>query len=144
MPTLPTLPTNAHARMLVGNVGNLFSIAHIAHKTHGHMATRPGARMRSRVALVLATTRLAWAMADCPQLAAARLATLRLDANGNHLQLRGVGRPARWLYLYRWVRTKFFYFSANSHHLMPYSPHPLLTRFANKGFAVILYLRCLT
>jgi hypothetical protein len=95
--------------MLVGNVGNLFSIAHIAHKMTGHMAARPGARMRSRAALVLAATRLAWVMADCPQLAAARLATPRPDANGNHLQLRGWAGPrggCTWCY----GVVKIFYF----------------------------------
>jgi hypothetical protein len=53
--------------MLVGNVGNLFSVAHIAHKCHA--ATRRALVLaRDRLAaLVLAATRLAWGMADCPQ-----------------------------------------------------------------------------
>ena len=94
--------------------------------------------------LVLAGMRAAWVMADCPQLAAARLATLRLDANGNHLQLRGWAGPLAAGVCTGGFVQNFFYFPANSHHLMSYSPHPLLTLLANKGFAVILYLRCLT
>jgi hypothetical protein len=41
---------------------------------------------------------------------AAQLAAPRLDANENHLQLVGVARPARWLYLVQWGCTNFFIF----------------------------------
>ncbi len=76
MTTLPTLPTNAHAPKFVGNVGNLFSIAHIAHRPRGHAARmRPGRQLAGVVGHGRLPT------------------TPRLDANGNHLQLRG--GPAR-------------------------------------------------
>ena len=77
------------------------------------MATWPRALVLARdraPRLVLAATRLAWVMADCPQLAAARLATPRLDANGNHLQLKGWAGPRDGMYLYRRVCKNFLLF----------------------------------
>jgi hypothetical protein len=93
MPTLPTLPTNAHAPKFVGNVGNLFSIAHIAHKMTGHMATRPGARMRSRATPGARGHAARVGNGGLPTACGRMLATLELDANGNHLQLRGWAGP---------------------------------------------------
>ena len=101
MPTLPTLPTNAHARTLVGNVGNLFLVAHIAHKMRGHMAARPGARMRSRATPGARGHADSVGNGRLPTACGRALATLRLDANGNHLQLMGWAGPRDGMYLYR-------------------------------------------